>query len=221
MDETYLSPGRLIESEEPAVVAFAAETVGDETDPTQKALKLFYAVRDEVRYDAYLPLADIKSYSGKEALATGSGWCVSKAALLAACARALGIPARPGYADVRNHMATSKLSKALGTDVFFWHSYCELQLNGRWIKCTPTFNKSLCDKFGLKTLDFDGEIDSLFHAFDKSGNKHMEYIRDRGHFTDVPYEDILATFRSKYLNMQDSLLENGIKGDFEVDAGLD
>jgi transglutaminase-like putative cysteine protease len=221
MDETYLSPGRLIESEDPAVVAFAAEAVGDETDPKQKAIKLFYAVRDDVRYDAYLPLGEFKSYSGKEALAMGSGWCVSKAALLAACARAQGIPARPGYADVRNHMATAKLTEALGTDVFFWHSYCELQLNDRWIKCTPSFNKSLCDKFGLKTLDFDGEIDSLFHAFDKSGNKHMEYIRDRGHFIDVPYEDILATFRSEYRNMQDGLLENGIKGDFEVDAGLD
>ena len=221
MDETYLSPGRLIESEEPAVVAFAAEAVGNETDPTQKALKLFYAVRDDVRYNAYLPLADITSYSGKEALVTGSGWCVSKAALLTACARAQGIPARPGYADVRNHMATPKLTEAMGTDVFFWHSYCELRLNARWVKCTPSFNKSLCDKFGLKTLDFDGETDSLFHAFDKSGNKHMEYICDRGHFTDVPYEDILATFRTKYLNMQDDLLENGIEGDFEMDAGSD
>ena len=92
MDETYLSPGRLIESEDPAVVAFAAEAVGDETDPKQKAIKLFYAVRDDVRYDAYLPLGEFKSYSGKEALAMGSGWCVSKAALLAACARNFADP---------------------------------------------------------------------------------------------------------------------------------
>ena len=213
MDETYLKPGRLIESEDPTVTAFAKKAVGDESDKTQKALKLFYAVRDDVRYDAYLPLGDIKSYSGKEALAMGKGWCVSKAALLAACARAEGIPARPGYADVRNHMATEKLTVAMGTDVFFWHSYCELLLDGKWVKCTPAFNKSLCDKFGLKTLDFDGETDSLFHAYDKVGNKHMEYIHDRGPFTDVPFEDILATFRAEYRNMQD-----GIDGDFEADA---
>jgi len=129
MDDTYLLLGRLIESEDPAVIAFAAKAVGGETDPRQKALKLFYAVWDDVRYNVYLPLADIKSYSGKEALAMGRGWCVSKAALLAACARAQGIPARPGYADVRNHMATPKLTEATGTDVFFWHSNCELRLN--------------------------------------------------------------------------------------------
>ena len=92
MDETYLRPTRLIESEDPAVVAFAEKAVGGETDPKEKVLKLFYAVRDDVRYDAYLPLGDIASYSGKEALAMGKGWCVSKAALLAACARSQGIP---------------------------------------------------------------------------------------------------------------------------------
>ena len=214
MDETYLKPGRLIESADPSVAAFAAEAVGDATDPKEKTLRMFYSVRDDIRYDAYLPLRDIKSYSGKEALAMGRGWCVSKAALLAACARSQGIPARPGYADVRNHMATPKLTEAMGTDVFYWHSYCELRLGDRWVKCTPSFNKSLCDKFGLKTLDFDGETDSLFHAFDKSGNKHMEYLNDRGPFEDVPYEEILATFRREYRNMQD-----GIDGDFEAEAG--
>ena len=213
MDDTYLKPGRLIESDDPTVAAFAKKVVGDESNETQKALKLFYAVRDDVRYDAYLPLGDIESYSGKEALVMGKGWCVSKAALLAACARAEGIPARPGYADVRNHLATEKLTEAMGTDVFFWHSYCELLLDGKWVKCTPAFNKSLCDKFGLKTLDFDGKTDSLFHAYDKVGNKHMEYIHDRGPFIDVPFEDILATFRNEYRNMQD-----GIDGDFEADA---
>ena len=213
MDDIYLKPGRLIESKDPIVAAFAKKVVGDESNETQKALKLFYAVRDDVRYDAYLPLGDIESYSGKEALVMGKGWCVSKAALLAACARAEGIPARPGYADVRNHLATEKLTEAMGTDVFFWHSYCELLLDDKWVKCTPAFNKSLCDKFGLKTLDFDGKTDSLFHAYDKAGNKHMEYIHDRGPFIDVPFEDILATFRNEYRNMQD-----GIDGDFEADA---
>jgi len=89
------------------------------------------------------------------------------------------------------------------------------------VKCTPSSNKSLCDKFGLKTLDFDGETDSLFHEYDKTGNKHIEYIHDRGPFLDVPYEEILAAFRAEYLNMRDGLLENGIEGDFEVDAGSD
>ena len=214
MTGNYLGPSRLIESDDIDIIRFSRFAIGNETNLKEKAVKLYYAVRDKVRYDAYLALGDIKNYSGKEALAMGKGWCVSKSALLTACARSQGIPARPGYADVRNHMATPKLTCAMGTDIFFWHSYCELQINGVWIKCTPSFNYSLCEKFGLKTLDFDGENDSLFHEFDQIGNRHMEYIRDRGSFSDVPFEDIVATFRSEYRN-----IGNAIEGDFESDAG--
>ena len=47
------------------------KAVGDETDAKAKVLKPFYAVRDDVRYDAYLPLGDVASYSGKGSLAMG------------------------------------------------------------------------------------------------------------------------------------------------------
>ena len=214
MENIFLKAGRLIESDDPAIVAFAINAVGEEKNPRNKALALFYAVRDNITYDPYLPLGEIISYSGKEALAMGKGWCVSKAALLTACARSQNIPARPGYADVRNHIATPKLTDAMGTDIFFWHSYCELLIFDKWVKCTPSFNKSLCDKFALKVLDFDGENDSLFHAYDKLGNRHMEYIRDRGTFADVPYEEIVKTFCAKYRNFG-----AGIEGNFEAEAG--
>ena len=126
------------------------------------------------------------------------GWCVPKAALLAACCRIHAIPARPGYADVKNHLATDRLLELLGTDLFAWHSYCEILIDETWVKSTPSFNLSLCEKFGLKPLDFDGKSDSLFHEFDILGNRHMEYIHDRGTFPDVPFEMILKTFREIY-----------------------
>lgn len=216
MDSPYLSPGRFIESDDPLIVDFATRTIGDATDETEQALRLFYAVRDDILYDPYQPMDDPRSYSGKAALETGRGWCVPKSALLAACARANGIPARPGYGDVRNHLATPKLLEHIGTDVFAWHSYTELCLNGRWVKCTPAFNRSMCDKFGLKPLDFDGVTDSLFHEFDKAGNRHMEYIRYRGTFADVPFEEILATFRQVF-----RAAGGGIEGDFQKEAGED
>lgn len=199
-DSEYLKPGEFIESEDPAIIAFAEEAIGDAADDVEKALKLFYAVRDGLLYDPYLPLDDPKSYSAKVALETGRGWCVPKSALLTACARAVGIKARPGYADVRNHMATPKLLERLGTDVFAWHSWTELFLNGKWVKATPSFNKSMCDRFDLKPLDFDGETDSLFHEFDKAGNKHMEYIKDRGNYQDVPIDLMRASFAEIYRN---------------------
>ncbi len=86
----------------------------------------------------------------------------------------------------------------MGTDVFAWHSYCDIYIDGEWVKATPAFNLALCEKFGLKPLEFDGKNDSLFHEFDKKGNKHMEYIQDRGIFSDVPFEEILSTFKKMY-----------------------
>jgi len=124
--------------------------------------------------------------------------------------------ARPGYADVVNHMATPKMLEAMGTEVFAWHSYTELFLNNKWVKATPAFNKSMCDKFHLKPLDFDGETDSLFHEFDQNGNKHMEYLTDRGTFQDVPFEKILSTFTKTY-----KTLIGGLKGDFQRESGQD
>lgn len=209
-DSDYLKPGEYVESDDPAVIAFARDTIGDATDEVEKALRLFYAVRDNFLYDPYLPLDKQESYSGRQVLKAGRGWCVPKSALLTAAARAVGIMARPGYADVKNHLATPKMIESMGTDVFAWHSYTELFLKGKWVKATPAFNKSMCDKVGIKPLDFDGENDSLFHEHDKSGNRHMEYIKERGTYQDVPIDLMRETFREIYKGS-----DKKIEGDFQ------
>ena len=66
----------------------------------------------------------------------------------------------------------------------------ELHLGGRWVKATPAFNRELCDKVGIAPLEFDGERDSLFQPLDLEGRRHMEYVRDRGVFADLPLEQI-------------------------------
>ena len=40
---------------------------------------------------------------------------IGKASLLAACARAIGVPARVGYADVRNHLTSPRLYEKIKT----------------------------------------------------------------------------------------------------------
>jgi hypothetical protein len=47
-------------------------------------------------------------------------------------------------------------------------------------------------------LDFDGHTDALMHPFDESGNRHMEYVNERGSFADMPLEEMLATFADVY-----------------------
>ena len=196
--ENFLRPGKYIDSNHPEVISYAHGIAGQAGTIRQRVLNFFYTIRDTIRYDPYLPIANPASYRASDAVTTKRGWCVPKAALLAACCRIYDIPARPGYADVKNHLATERLIDLLGTDVFAWHSYCDIYIDGKWVKATPAFNLSLCNKFGLKPLEFDGKSDSLFHEFDKKGNKHMEYLQDRGVFTDVPFERILATFKKMY-----------------------
>ncbi len=192
-----LAPTALIDSDHPAVAAFALRhTAGN--DDRERAVALFYAVRDGFRYDPYRIDLSAHGMQASTVLATGHGWCVPKATLLAAVCRASGIPARLGFADVRNHLSTERLREALQTDVYRWHGYTEIWLDGAWRKATPAFNIELCDRFGLLPLDFNGHDDSIYHAFDRAGQRHMEYIHQHGTFDDVPLARIAADFHVHY-----------------------
>jgi len=194
---TWLRPTPFIDAGHPDVQAFAAQHARGATD-RERAVALNLAVRDGLRYDPYrIDLSD-HGMTASTALAQGFGWCVPKAVVLAAVARAAGIPARLGFADVRNHLSTERLRQTMKTDVFAWHGYTELWLDGGWRKATPAFNIELCEKFGLLPLDFNGVDDSLYHPFDRAGQRHMEYVAERGSFDDLPLAQIRATFAEIY-----------------------
>ncbi|HEX8880416.1 MAG TPA: transglutaminase-like domain-containing protein [Candidatus Acidoferrum sp.] len=194
----YLAPGEFIDSGDAFVEEFAGKVTLGASDDVSRARKLYYAVRDEILYDPYYGGEARRYFRASDCLRAKRGFCIPKAALLAAAARCLGIPARVAFADVRNHLSTKKLLELMGGDIFIWHSLTELYLEGRWVKATPAFNLSLCQRFGVHPLEFDGRRDSLFHEYDRAGRKHMEYMRDRGHYADVPYERILADLRETY-----------------------
>jgi transglutaminase-like putative cysteine protease len=130
---------------------------------------LVYAVRDGFRYDPYRIDLSPAGMKASTVLANGYGWCVPKATLLAAACRAAGIPARLGFADVRNHLSTERMRETMKTDLFVWHGYTDLWIDGAWRKATPAFNLALCERFGLLPLDFDGLHDSIYHPFDLRG----------------------------------------------------
>lgn len=193
----HLASTALIDADHPLVAAFAREHAGH-GNPREQAVALYLAVRDGLRYDPYRIDLTPQGMRASAALAQGYGWCVPKATVLAAVARAAGIPARVGFADVRNHLSTEKLRQTMKTDVFVWHGYTELWIDGAWRKATPAFNLSLCEKFGLLPLTFDGINDSLYHPFDRAGNQHMEYVNERGSFDDLPLDAIRTTFTQVY-----------------------
>ena len=206
LDAAWLVPTWFIDSDHDDVADFAHTTVGTASDPVDRAVALFHAVRDGIRYDPYNVAYEREAFRASVVVHSRSNWCVPKSVLLAASARHLGIPARLGFADVRNHLTSEKLSSTMGTDLFAWHGYAELLLPDpeggagdlRWFKLSTAFNIELCDRFGVKVLEFDGTANALMHPYDQVGNLHMEYVRQRGSFVDVPFEQILADFAEIY-----------------------
>ncbi|HIF08606.1 MAG TPA: transglutaminase family protein [Sneathiellales bacterium] len=212
----YLMPTAFIDSDHPDISAFARKHGAGHGGISGAAVRLYYAVRDLNRYDPYSINLTLNGLKASNVLKLGRGWCVSKAILLAACLRSLGIPARLGYTDVRNHLSTEALRKMMKTGIFRWHGYTSIHLNGEWIKATPVFNKELCEKFRLATLEFNGREDSIYQPFDLDGNRHMEYLADHGEFADVPLDTMITDFKKYY----PSVSFNRPEGNFEkeVDA---
>ena len=194
----FLEPTAYVDSDADNVVAFARRVTNGVADPVKRAVALYYAVRDEITYTPYCDFRSVETYRASACLARGSGFCVAKAALLAASARAEDIPARVGFADVRNHLASPRLKTLMNTDVFYYHGYAELYLDGTWVKATAVFDRTLCARFGVQPLEFDGRHDSLFHPYDTGGRRHMEYVRDHGASADVPVAAIMETFERHY-----------------------
>ena len=193
----YLEPGRYVDSDHPAVLEFSEKNSSGNSH-RDRAVSLYYAVRDAIRYNPFLDFSRSEAFQASAVLQAGEGFCVGKAALLAACARAAGIAARVGFADVKNHLTTPRLAETMGSDLFVYHGYTELMLEGRWVKATPAFNLALCQRFRVKPLEFDGRADSIFHPFDADNRRHMEYLHDRGTHADVPVEEIQRAFREAY-----------------------
>ncbi len=196
--KSYLKATYFIDCDAPAIKAYAKEKCRGKQSELDRAVALYYAVRDDIRYDPYSMEDSREVLKASTVLNRGAGFCVPKAVLLTAVLRAQGIPARPGYADVRNHLSTERLSTLMDTDLYIYHGYVEIFLNAKWVKATPAFNLTLCQNFKVKPLEFDGIRDSLFHEFDQQGNRHMEYVTDHGTYHDLPYDMLFAAYRRFY-----------------------
>lgn len=198
-DPQDLAATAFIDTRHPAVQAFAERAIGDAATTRERVSRLFTAVRDEIRYDPYRLSYAREDYVASNVIGHAAAFCVPKAVVLTATARALGIPARLGFSDVRNHLQSPKLAERMGgTDIFVFHGYSELYVEGAWRKATPAFNAELCARFGVPPLTFDGSADALLHPFSADGSAYMEYVRDRGVYADLPLEQMLEVFADAY-----------------------
>jgi transglutaminase-like putative cysteine protease len=193
-----LRPTEFIDSASDEVRSFVDRTAGDAADELEVVRRLFAAIRDGIRYDPYSVSGDPANYRASNVLGLESGYCVQKSVALTAAARAAGIPSRLGFADVKNHLQSERLREAMGTDLFIWHGYSTFFVGGRWTKASSAFNRELCERFGVEPLDFDGRNDALLHPFTADGSKYMEYVRERGTYTDLPLRTMLLDLRETY-----------------------
>jgi transglutaminase-like putative cysteine protease len=194
----YLLPTRYLDHDAPALRKFALEAVAGETDPIARAVKLFYAVRDGWRYDPFSMTLAAEDYVASRVLTMSAAYCIPKAILLAASARAVGIHAGIGLSDVVNHLTTEKLKAWMGSTYFMHHGYAVLYLDGQWVKAAPAFNIQLCDRFHVRPTEFDGRADAVFQEYDARDRRHMEYVKDHGMWSDFPYDKVAADFRAFY-----------------------
>ena len=194
----YLSATDIIDSNHPDILAFAEEKIGDAKDDIDKAVRLYYAVRDGIWYDPYYPFYLPEHYRASNVLKGRRGFCIPKLSLLCAAGRASGIPSRAGFADVRNHLATRQLLEFLGCDVFTFHGFAEFYLEGKWVKATPAFNSELCKRHGVTPLEFNGREDSIFQPYNAENKRFMEYLQFLGSYPDIPVKEIVAAFKKTY-----------------------
>ena len=195
----YMEPTEFFDFDVKEVRNFAFAALQDADTVKDKAIRLFYAVRDSIRYDPYTISMDPSLYKASSVLAAGSGFCLPKANLLIACARAAGIPAGIGLADVKNHLCTERLRRMMGgKEIFLHHGFAVLHIDGEWIKAAPAFNIELCDRFDVLPTDFDGESHALFQQFDAQGRRHMDYVDDHGVWSDFPFDKVSKDFKDFY-----------------------
>jgi len=194
----YLKPTAIIDSDHKSVRDYALDTARGIEDPVEIAVKLYLAVRDNIRYDPYSPFYLPEHYSASYVLKRGRSFCVPKASLLCALGRACSIPSRIGLADVRNHLATKQLIEFIGSDLFAYHGFAEFYLEGKWVKATPAFNKELCERHHVPPLEFNGREDSLFQPYNLKNQKFMEYIAFHGVYADVPVDQIVIGWEKAY-----------------------
>jgi len=186
--EKYLRPTYNIDSDHESIISTAKRLTEGCSDNREKAVKLFYFVRDSIKYNVFMISAFKEDFIASRVLEWGKGYCVQKAVLLTALGRAAGVPSRLTFAKIKNHTIPRQLLEELGTEIFPRHGYNQFFLNEKWISASAVFGKDICEKNGLPTVEFDGTQDAILPAKDFEGGPYVEYIEKFPPRDDLPFD---------------------------------
>jgi transglutaminase-like putative cysteine protease len=194
----FLQATEAIDCDHPRIKGLASQTIRGARDVHERARLLFYLVRDTIPYNLYVPFFLPEHYRASTTLQRGSGYCVQKSVLLVALARAVGIPARLVFADIRNYLISEWVAELMETNLLIFHCYVEWLLGDRWVRVTPSFDKEVSREHGYPLVEFDGKNDAILPSHDAEGRKFVEYVRHHGVFSDVPLDLILQAWDQAY-----------------------
>lgn len=199
----YLNASYFFDFEDESIQALIAPFQSDALSEKEKAIALYTKVRDDWKYDPYSISLSKETYRASNIANKPNGNCVEKSIVLIACLRGLGIPARLHLGKVKNHIAVERLTEKFGSNELTPHGMVNVFLNDKWLKISPAFNASLCERLNVDPVDFDGETDSFLQQYDSEGSQFMEYTDDYGHFEDVPVEFMVQNVKEHYPHIFD------------------
>ncbi len=186
--EEYLKPTFTIDCDNGKIVDTAKRLTARCSSDSEKAVALFYFVRDEISYNLYMSSTYEEDFIASRILDWGKGYCVQKAVLLAALGRAARIPSRLAFAKIRNHRVPEKIVQFIGDNVFPRHGYTQFFLDGGWLSVAATFDKKLCEKNGFTLVEFNGTDDAMLPEKDREGRPYIEYLEKYGPQSDLPFQ---------------------------------
>lgn len=194
---SYLKPTYYFDFDNDLIQNLISEVKKDDSKNNQ-AIRIYTKIRDEWLYDPYHISFSKQKYSASHIAQKTTGNCVEKSILLIACLRALNIPARLHLGKVKNHIAVERLEEKFGTNELTPHGMVNVFLNNEWLKMSPAFNATLCEKFNVEPLEFDGYTNSYLQQYNTQGDLFIEYLEDYGHFNDVPLKFMIENLKTHY-----------------------
>ena len=207
-----LEPTAVIDSTHPAVVEMAGRLTHGLHTPSERAEAVFNFVRDAVRYNFTPDLLSREDWLASATLARGDGFCQQKAVLLAALARAAGIPSAIGFQHLRDHkLLDSRYEIALPDGIIPYHGLTHLWLDGAWRIADATLDAELCTRRRYQLVELVCGADARLPATDLDGKPHFDILTEWGPFPNLPesVSAFMVSLRPAWLAMKEIVRRTG------------
>ncbi|CAN5915725.1 hypothetical protein BH23PLA1_BH23PLA1_23870 [soil metagenome] len=151
VDEEYLRPNPLINSEDARVIELTRRAIGNASDPWARVVAIVQWVADNLRTKNF----EVAFASASDVAKDLSGDCSEHSVLTAAMCRAAGVPCRVAIGLVYSEELRG----------FGYHMWNEVYINGRWVAVDPMFRQTDVDATHIKLNDSSLDGVSPFEQF--------------------------------------------------------